>query len=166
MKNARLIFWVRGVLCMSKKLIASVVLGSVLFSLPALADEISLGYDKCMASAKSAEAKLDCAAYAGDYLLEKMEKNFASMKDRCKLLPSSDAKACEVAADKAQNAYIDYYDKMAVVLTYLATTQGHDDAARVGLNQTLNEITKFQGEILEAGIDLTYAPDSDEDDDD
>lgn len=143
---------------MTKKLVASLVLGSVLFSLPALADD-SEAYEKCMAGAKNAEAKLDCIAYEGDRLLEQMEQKFAEFKDKCKLLPANDAKDCVATADNAHNAYLDYYDKMAVPLTYLATTQGQDDAARVELNKTLNELTKAHIEMLEEGIELTKGQD-------
>ena len=44
------------------------------------------------------------------------DKNFAAIKEKCKST-THDPSDCMEAAQKAQEAYINYYDMMAVILT-------------------------------------------------
>lgn len=113
--------------------------------------ELAPGYNQCISQAKNAEDKLSCIDDAAHYLSELSDKNFAAIKEQCKTL-GKDASDCIAAADRAQNAYIDYYDKMAVIITYLNPKQ--NDEGSVEINEKLNEISKFNAHITNLAPDL------------
>ena len=143
---------------MSKSLCSALVLGSMVLASTAFADnsakttdtDLAPGYSACMAKAKNVDDKLVCIDDAATYLNSVIDKNFAAIKEKCKST-THEPSDCMQAAQKAQEAYINYYDMMAVILTYL--NPDNSDTGMAQVNEKLNEISKFQAQFTDINFD-------------
>lgn len=134
---------------MRKTLCALAAVSAVLFIGVAYAADMSPDYDRCMDRAKTFNDRLACVQEAEIYLGKQAEDTCEALKKSCS--ETENARECMAAAEKAHNAYIDYYDKMAVVLGYMSNAEGNE--SRISAMEQLSTITSFHTELMQGAIE-------------